>query len=452
VGNVGRRGLVVVNLFINVIVIALAACAPTRSRPAAAPRPAEHRPPATSTTTHRPAQVDPPIAPIDTGSDYPRILQSLLDAMNQLVEQPADPALIDRVMARGSSGERGMQHQVRYLRDHHLRYFEVVNGASRLEIVSVTPDAVSARYTQPLARFGTVDRRGRPVKLIFPTTPTTTYLVLMVKELDDRWRLASVALKPDTNIQLSSADTVDPSASLDGSGIAVGLTVDARDAAAPPRGGDQHASAIPLLTREVVAVSAETGSLAGACLLPGNPSPPWGFQYHILYRDATGTVRRETYPCIPFPSGDPNRRPQSPPLPDLPTLGEVWRAARLPVPGMAVDPRARGITGLDTRIAAASPGRVTTAASLHGYRIAGTADLDHFVIGVDGHEPGDARVLHHRFTTKGDHTVTIGTVWKGSAIVSGADLDPPVVLDDIGTATITATRRYPVHEIRSVLQ
>jgi hypothetical protein len=36
--------------------------------------------------------------------------------------------------------------------------------------------------------------------------------------------------------------------------------------------------------------------------------------------------------------------------------------------------------------------------------------------------------------------------------VTGPDIERPIFLSDIGRATMTTTRTYPVHEIRSVLQ
>jgi hypothetical protein len=49
------------------------------------------------------------------------------------------------------------------------------------------------------------------------------------------------------------------------------------------------------------------------------------------------------------------------------------------------------------------------------------------------------------------HTIEIGAVWRGTATLTGPDLLGLITLGDIGTATITTTRQYPVHEVRSEL-
>ncbi len=91
-------------------------------------------------------------------------------------------------------------------------------------------------------------------------------------------------------------------------------------------------------------------------------------------------------------------------------------------------------------------------AEVRGYRIVGTATLAATTISVDGASPEPINDNHYTFETKGNHTITVATVWNGTATLTGPDLLAPINLGDIGTATITATRTYPVHEVRSVLQ
>jgi hypothetical protein len=153
--------------------------------------------------------------------------------------------------------------------------------------------------------------------------------------------------------------------------------------------------------------------------------------------------------CVPFATPGV---PPPPPLPQPPTLAETWRAAHLPTPTILTDPATRGITGLDTRIWTTGPKTVAIAAPVRGYRIVGTATLDHYTISVDGGPPQDAGTGHFVFETKGNHTIVIGAVWHGSATLTGPGLIAPIALADIGTATLTSTRTYPVNEIRSVLQ
>jgi len=91
-------------------------------------------------------------------------------------------------------------------------------------------------------------------------------------------------------------------------------------------------------------------------------------------------------------------------------------------------------------------------AEIRGYRMTATAHIDHYTISVDGGPAVTADHNSYTFETKGNHTITIGAVWRGEATLTGPDLLAPIHLDDIGTTTLTVTRTYPVHEIRSVLQ
>jgi hypothetical protein len=144
--------------------------------------------------------------------------------------------------------------------------------------------------------------------------------------------------------------------------------------------------------------------------------------------------------------------PPSPEFPDLPTYEEAWRSARIPNPLITTDPAARGITGLETRISTAGPTELRISATVRGYTITGIATLDHYTISIDGSAPKRADHDVFVFETKGKHTITIAAVWRGRATLVGNELVEPMELGDIGTATVTATREYQVHEVRSVLQ
>jgi hypothetical protein len=217
-----------------------------------------------------------------------------------------------------------------------------------------------------------------------------------------------------------------------------------------PGSSTTSAGATPLVSYvsyRVIPERATIGSLAGWCAVPGNPLG--GIEYHIVGTAPNGAVVADYRACVPIQAtgGTPTVA-----LPQPPTLGETWRAARLPTPVILTDPGTRGITGLDTRIWTTGPNTKTIAAAIRGYRIVGTAILDHYTISVDGGPAQDAGTGHYTFETKGPHTIAIGAVWHGTATLTGPDLNAPVVLPDIGTATLTTTRTYPVNEIRSVLQ
>jgi hypothetical protein len=235
--------------------------------------------------------------------------------------------------------------------------------------------------------------------------------------------------------------------------VTVGETVSAPGSGTPGHPGDS--SSLPLIQYSVhwstVPDPAHPG-IDGACNAGTAAAPIFGFYYHFVGRDSTGAIVDDRIECIaPTPGADP-AEPPLPPLPAVPTFGEAWNAAQIPAPTVTLDPATRGITGLDTRISTAGPTRIVIAATVGGYTITGTATLDHYEIAVDDHPATDASTGHFTFETKGNHTVAISAVWRGTTTLAGPGLVGTTPGVDIGTATLTTTRTYPVHEIRSVLQ
>lgn len=204
---------------------------------------------------------------------------------------------------------------------------------------------------------------------------------------------------------------------------------------------------VSFVAYRIIPEKAAVGSLAGWCVVPGHPLG--GAEYHIVGTAPDGQVVADYRVCVPI---QPAGGAPTVALPQPPTLAETWRAAHLPAPAVLTDPAARGITGLDTRIWTTGAHTASIAAAVRGYRIVGTATLDHYTISVDGGPVQDAGSGHYTFETKGRHTIAIGAVWHATATLTGPDLIAPVVLPDIGTATITTTRTYPVNEVRAVLQ
>ncbi len=190
-------------------------------------------------------------------------------------------------------------------------------------------------------------------------------------------------------------------------------------------------------------------NIAGICAVGGDPNNP-GAQFRIIVTGPDGAVLSNTVVCEPFTT-DVNGV-QVPTLPQPPTLAETWRAAQLPNPTILTDPATRGITGLETRIWTDGTTTKSIAATIRGFRIVGTATLQSYSIRIDGGLPENAPNGRYTFETKGNHTIVIGAVWTGTATLTGPGLDAPVFLPDIGTATLSTTRAYPVNEIRSVLQ
>jgi hypothetical protein len=189
---------------------------------------------------------------------------------------------------------------------------------------------------------------------------------------------------------------------------------------------------------------------SGPCNAGDNTTIIFGFYFHFVGRDPAGNIVGEIIRCL-APSDDPTQPPALP-IPAIPTFGEAWNAAKIPGPTVVLDPAARGITGLDTLISATGPTELVIAAVVRGYTITGTVTLDHYTIAVDDQPATDASSGHFVFETKGDHTIAISAIWHGISTLTGPDLPAPIVDLDIGTATITSTRTYAVHEIRSVLQ
>jgi hypothetical protein len=238
--------------------------------------------------------------------------------------------------------------------------------------------------------------------------------------------------------------------------VAVEIVVTGPGSATPGEPGDAAARPLVhyLISWSVDPTTAQTGSLNGLCAAPGGTAqqPVFGFLYHLVGTDATGTIVDDRFVCVAFPNGDPTQRPPVPPIPAVPTFGEAWDRARLPAPTVTLDPERRGVTGLDTRISTSGPTTVLIAATVRGFTITGTATLDHYEISVDAQPPVRAGTGHYTFERKGTHTIAISAVWHGTGVLAGPGLRVPAPTIDFGTATITSTRTYPVTEIRSVLQ
>jgi hypothetical protein len=208
-----------------------------------------------------------------------------------------------------------------------------------------------------------------------------------------------------------------------------------------------------VLSWSVDETPAQVGSLNGLCLIGGGTAnPTFGFEYHLVGRDANGTIVDDRFECIPFPNGDTSVQPPAPALPAVPTFAEAWNSVHLPAPTISFDPADHGITGLETRISTDGPTTLAITATIRGYTITGTATLDHYTISVDSGPTEVTDSTRYTFETKGQHVVAVGAVWRGVATMSGPDLPTSLPAIDLGEATITATRPYTVNEIRSVLQ
>ena len=274
---------------------------------------------------------------------------------------------------------------------------------------------------------------------------------------------ARAALAVSVAVALAGTGT----AAADGSGggdvgdgrISVSVTVTTPGLGRPvdPNGGTRTAQV--RWTVEGVG-TAIPGNLELLCGVPqgASPEPAFGVLYHYVGYDlTTGGVVYDELVCVPVsPDGPP---PSPPSLPEPPTIEEVWRRADLPAPLVGLDPPERGITGLETRVWSDAPVTVRIDASIRGYRVVGTAVLTGYLVRIDDDAarpsdgPGDPDhpLARHMFERKGAHTVRISAVWEGTNTFTGPGLGTPITAG-IGTATVTATRAYDVHEVRAVLQ
>jgi hypothetical protein len=238
----------------------------------------------------------------------------------------------------------------------------------------------------------------------------------------------------------------------------VALHVDAPGAPRGRQGGSKAPSRKPVIdltwTVPDPNPAAKAGSLEGLCFVPfaGAPNAQPGFQYRVLGTNSLGQVVVDTLKCVPFSQIGSGATPAPPTLPTLPTFEEAWAGTHIPPADVHTDPASRGITGLETRIWTTGPTTIAIATSIRGYTITGTATLDHYEISIDGGAPARADKDRFTFETKGMHKITVAAVWRGRASISGNELNPPVDLGDIGTATVSSERSYQVNEIRSVLQ
>jgi hypothetical protein len=241
----------------------------------------------------------------------------------------------------------------------------------------------------------------------------------------------------------ANADFNDPTAELSDEGtVTVGIKL-----VAPGAEGAEGGSTplVGYVSYQYFDGTAQPGDLSGLCSIGDD----FGALFRVVGTTPDGTIVDDHTVCVPFTEGDPT--PHPPPLPQPPTVAEAWNAAKLPAPVITTDPATRGITGLETRISTTGPTTITIDATIRGYRVVGTATLDHYTVSVDGGSATNTDHSTYTFETKGMHTIEIRAVWRGTATLTGPDLLGPITLGDIGTATITTTRQYPVHEVRSEL-
>jgi hypothetical protein len=136
----------------------------------------------------------------------------------------------------------------------------------------------------------------------------------------------------------------------------------------------------------------------------------------------------------------------------------VWNAVALAAPPIGVSPADEGVVGLGTWLWTGGPAQVQVAVSLNGYTVSGTAHVVEYRFdGGDGDVASapsagtrDVPAATHIYDRKGTYALSVSSLWDADVTMAGPGLAAPVPVA-IGRAVLTATRDYPVVEVRSVL-
>jgi hypothetical protein len=158
----------------------------------------------TATTTPPPAfsfdESVPPPKLVNTGKDYVAILRSLVDYGNWLGAHRPNPTLTASIVARGTKLYDLYVQDLTRLRANSKRGIETLGGQSQFTILSVRPDAFSAKVVEDILVQKTVVASGRVTSEVHFTKPTT-YLRLAVL-VGGRWYLAASEIQRPVNVHL----------------------------------------------------------------------------------------------------------------------------------------------------------------------------------------------------------------------------------------------------------
>lgn len=221
-------------------------------------------------------------------------------------------------------------------------------------------------------------------------------------------------------------------------GLCAGIEAKPAPESERPRGPSQRRSPSPLYW-------VRTEFYSNGCV--GSPDG-YGIRYTLIDR-ATGEVVASRGGC--FQPAARRALPDMPPLPE-----EAWEQVPLPVPEVRVNPRARGLTGLETWFWYDQPTTARLNVDLGGF----TVTIDAQAVGFrwrtgDGAElssgtPGtsDQPSASHVYETKGDYTLIVDVTWTGTYTFAGPGREPVTV--PLGERTVTGQDSFPVVEIRGV--
>ncbi len=131
----------------------------------------------------------PPPKLINTGTNYKKILQSLLDYGNWISAHRPEAALTSNFVVRGSKIERGFRHDLDILRSTKKRTYEIRSGDDQIVVVSKRQDLFTARVTEHIISQRVSDESGRVTSEHRFPSPTTTYLYVVAR-VGERWLIA----------------------------------------------------------------------------------------------------------------------------------------------------------------------------------------------------------------------------------------------------------------------
>ena len=158
----------------------------------------------TATTTPPPEfsfdESVPPPKLVNTGTDYVAILKSLVEYGNWLGAHRPNPTLTASIVARGTKLYDLYVQDLTRLRANNKRGIETLRGQSQFTILSVRPDAFSAKVVEDILVQQTVVASGRVTSEVHFTEPTT-YLRLAVL-VGGRWYLAASEIQRPVNVHL----------------------------------------------------------------------------------------------------------------------------------------------------------------------------------------------------------------------------------------------------------
>ena len=139
---------------------------------------------------------------VDRGSDDVAVARSLLLFGRWLEAEHPDLALIDRAFAWKGDLARNVGADVAELARTGRRIVEVDDAPFDFVVVSRLPNVVSFRVTEHLDHRDLVDRRGRVLDHIGPSTEHYVVLIHRFRP-GDPWRLATVdRMSPGVEVRL----------------------------------------------------------------------------------------------------------------------------------------------------------------------------------------------------------------------------------------------------------